>query len=194
MGNDGGTIAKRQDIISLYKSQEKPTVKMEDELDLSKCRLSQELLIDEKVVADYMGNLMLKEKVIEFILNKGYKTNETFNHIKLLLDVFDVHPVFKDGHLQCPVTLMNEKFVAFTSCGCILDRKTVEKLGGNVCPKCNKPGELVNINVGLEEMKEMRHKLKARKLKSHKVEKPGKSKSKGNSKGAASKRGHSKGQ
>ncbi|EGV62666.1 Replication termination factor 2 [Yamadazyma tenuis] len=152
MGNDGGTIAKRQDIINLYKKDiEKHRGDLpEDPVDLSRCVLSHKSLVDEKVVGDSKGNMILKQSILEFLLEKTYKTNQSFAHLKSLNDVLDINPVFEHGQLVCPVSKSSLTFVYLRTCGCVLDHKLITKLvelKSLKCPACQTPYEEVDVVV-----------------------------------------------
>lgn len=64
MGNDGGTIAKRQDLFSLHKPKQKEA--LEDE-QVNVCAISY-MPLSDPVVGDYKGFLYRKDKLIEYIL------------------------------------------------------------------------------------------------------------------------------
>ena len=69
MGNDGGTIAKRQDLFSLHKPKQKEA--LEDE-QVNVCAISY-MPLSDPVVGDYKGFLYRKDKLIEYILAQAHQ-------------------------------------------------------------------------------------------------------------------------
>lgn len=153
MGNDGGTIARRQDILSLhsYGKQGKEANQIADDNEnsiLTTCALSSLPLFNPEspqIVGDYKGKLYLKEQALEYILKQktagsesSDKTTTTsrFSHIRSLNDIVDVHinwkvtPENTSPSIECPVSkeLKNNKTVyAFLRpCGCVLSYKFLE--------------------------------------------------------------------
>lgn len=159
MGNDGGTIAKRLDIINLYKKRDAEKDSFDDKKEEFRCKLTKKLLKDEIIVGDYKGNLLIKQLILEFLLNKEYKTNTSLGHIRSMNDLVDLKPSFDDGDLVCLVSHVHENFVYLRTCGCILNKKLVQKLAeieDSTCPKCNTPFDsidLVYINANETDMK-----------------------------------------
>jgi hypothetical protein len=167
MGNDGGTIIKRL-LIADLKQEDEGTVK--DELTLlTSCRLSSLPLYDHPVVGDYKGRLYLKEKILEYILNKkcASKTpvdskKESFSgdgkydgvcHVNSMKDIIDVTITWKkvDGKqcIECPIShsikTSNCEYVYLRTCGCVLSYKLLTKFVDHQCPQCNKPYDTVDI-------------------------------------------------
>lgn len=133
MGNDGGTIAKRQDILSLHsygKNGENEKVQIADDdenSDLTKCALSSSLLYgpeDPVIVGDYKGKLYDKLEVLKYMLKQKSNNNDfidtkgnevtdissPFSHLRSLRDIIDVHVNWKLNSaglrptIECPVT------------------------------------------------------------------------------------------
>lgn len=73
MGNDGGTIARRSDLVQT-KQTSKTSLDIDPRLQArntwAQCALSR-LPLKRPVVADALGNLYRKEKVVEFLLKKA---------------------------------------------------------------------------------------------------------------------------
>lgn len=148
MGNDGGTIAKRLDIINLYKKVAIESGDYDDKREEFVCLLTRKPLKDEAIVGDYKGNLFIKQLILEFLINKKYITNKSLKHIRSLGDFIDLKPVFEDSELVCPVTKAHENLLYLRTCGCILNRKLVQKLAefnGSTCPNCNTAFEFIDI-------------------------------------------------
>jgi hypothetical protein len=153
MGNDGGTIAKRQDLLSLRKPVQREALE-DDQVNV--CAVSYMPLTDP-VVGDYKGFLYRKDKLIEYIL--GSKTlpderKEELNHISSLNDVIDVKVTWKNLQIVCPVTeTVRTKKIPFAylrPCGCLMAYKLLEKIRGQFrdldlqtrpsssCPNCGR--------------------------------------------------------
>lgn len=151
MGNDGGTIAKRQDLLSLHKSVQKEA--LEDE-QVNVCAISYTPLTDP-VVGDYKGLLYRKDKLIEYILTSKKLPEERkkeLKHISSLNDVIDIKVTWKSLQIVCPVTeTVRTKKIPFAylrPCGCLMAYKLLKKIRGQFrdldpenrpqsnCPNC----------------------------------------------------------
>lgn len=133
MGNDGGTIAKRQDILSLHSygkhgENDRIQIAHDDECsDLTTCALSSTPLYGPTtliIVSDYKGKLYDKSKVLKYMLERDSskydsvdtrggedkKMSSPFSHLRSLRDIIDVHISWKDNlygavpDIQCPIT------------------------------------------------------------------------------------------
>ena len=115
MGADGGTIAKRQDLLSSLTNRTNGDAQRgeDKEEDLIKvCHLSSlPLYNNDPIVSDYKGKLYIKEKLLQYLLD--IKTNKhsvksEFSHIKLLKDICPVTVswtiINKEPFIECPVT------------------------------------------------------------------------------------------
>lgn len=146
MGNDGGTIASRKDIIALHlrgkKDNEEDRV---SGISTNYCKLTSFPLNTTKhVVGDYMGNLYIKEKIIETMIERKKKPlDHTSNvgtsnvgtssvgisnvdHIKSLKDLVDVKVEWKEGSIICPVSCSPAMIYAYLrTCGCLLSLKVL---------------------------------------------------------------------
>ncbi|KAK6454110.1 Rtf2 RING-finger-domain-containing protein [Scheffersomyces xylosifermentans] len=166
MGNDGGTIAKRQDLLSMH-AQKVVNHKADDNEAslLVSCSMSSQPLYSSKaqspVVGDFKGRLYLKEKTLEYILNKKLgkisDDEDNFSHIKSMKDLVDVKIswIINDGvpSIECPVTKeqKSEKttYAYLRTCGCVLSYKLLEDLAKHfkvveepiesACPNCSTP-------------------------------------------------------
>lgn len=151
MGNDGGSIAKRNDIINLYKKEAESKSNYEDDFTVyTICKMSKKLLIDKPIVSDYKGNMFLKEEILRFLIRKGYKTDEEFAHIKNLGDIVDLKVKFEGEKLICPVTKASRTFIYSRNCGCVVDRKSMEDLIKEEvlrCPNCDESLEKIDLVV-----------------------------------------------
>lgn len=154
MGNDGGTIARRQDIKSLHSYSDAAENKLDfHELRdlLTVCGLLGVDLKDCPIVSDYKGHLYSKEKILEYILD--LKTNDPsllskasyptrLSHIKLINDVVTVIGTWRNNHLACPVTSESESVTLAYSrrCGCLVISKLLKEflqLEISACPVCS---------------------------------------------------------
>lgn len=132
MGNDGGTIASRQDILSLHSygkncRNEKKEIADDDESSiLTTCALSSLPLFSPEqppVVSDYKGKLYLKEKTLEYIIKQKTKDNDfsdknvaknnkssPFSHIRSMNDIVDIHIKWRtdtdsaNPSIECPIS------------------------------------------------------------------------------------------
>jgi hypothetical protein len=149
MGNDGGSIPKRCDLV-----KEKEKERRIDYLQINKARSSFCAISNERlrvpVVGCRMGYLYLKEKVYEAILKKTIP--RAFRHIKKLRDIKEINVLEnKDAEhenpLICPLSreLHNgiNKFLFLWSCGCMMSEEAFnssdthnEIKGQFLCPLC----------------------------------------------------------
>lgn len=146
MGNDGGTIAKRQDILSLHSQNNNEQKYMDDDAPSHRniCFLSSLPLYDGKigpgpVVGDYKGHLYLKEKLLEYLI--GQKTGQSekkiqaVGHITSFNDVIDVNieweKTSEEVRMVCPITKdlkTSSKFAYLRTCGCLLSYKLLKEI------------------------------------------------------------------
>ncbi|CCE81421.1 Piso0_002077 [Millerozyma farinosa CBS 7064] len=143
MGNDGGTIAKRKDYLSLYSHINKSNDKSlgdatETDAALTSCSLSSLPLYGDPqppLVGDYRGHIFLKEKILEFILERKQKKGDTaqhkspFEHIKSINDLVDLTIKWRyddnthEAFPECPATQISKKSATYAylrPCGCVL--------------------------------------------------------------------------
>lgn len=135
MGNDGGTIARGQDLRAVYDSVGKADLLVLDDKEkalFNTCALlSLPLYVDgvgEKVVSDYHGKIYLKEKVLEALLEKKLGKPAKLDHINGLGDVIDLKIKWDDqGRIVCPVTgtskSSHSNLAYLRPCGCVFSNK-----------------------------------------------------------------------
>lgn len=139
MGNDGGTIAKGQDLRAIYSGGDVTSHKLDDsdKARLNTCTLSSLPFYEngalEAVVSDYKGQLYLKEKVVELLLAKRLGEQPKLPHISSLDDVVELKIVWsKEGHMTCPVTSVSKtsqsRFCYLRTCGCVVGAKILDEL------------------------------------------------------------------
>lgn len=162
MGNDGGTIAKGQDLRAVYSTElADPVVLYDNEKEaFNTCALSSLALfhdgVAQKVVSDYKGKLYLKEKMLEHLLAKKMGQNSKLTHVTGLGDLIDLNIKWSDDAcVVCPVTgasTSNHLSLAYLRpCGCVFGYKVLTevrkhlKIGDGVeesvvslCPVCGK--------------------------------------------------------
>lgn len=182
MGNDGGTIAKRQDLFSLHKPKQKEA--LEDE-QVNVCAISYMPLTDP-VVGDYKGFLYRKDKLIEYILaSKKLSENQRkeLKHIRSLNDVVDIKVTWKNQQIVCPVTetvrTKKIQFAYLRPCGCLMAYKLLEKIRGQFrdldlenrpyssCPNCSRSFQFDYDVVKLGESNEENHQYVTKVLKEY---------------------------
>lgn len=149
MGNDGGTIAKRKDILSLHGQDKYADDTTQDKESIRvTCALSSLPLYHQPIVSDYKGKLYLKEKILEYLIAK--KKTPALQHIKSLKDVVDLKVTWSHGHrpaIQCPVTRelkVRNVYGYLRPCGCVMSNLVLEELSKmhpkkpveSGCPSC----------------------------------------------------------
>ncbi|KAI5953419.1 rtf2 [Candida jiufengensis] len=157
MGADGGTTAKRQDILSLHNARTpQPHPKEEEQqILLQSCAISGlPLYNNAPIVGDYRGKLYIKEKILQYLLEvklDKLKLQLQFQHLKSLKDLKTVTitwKLIKDvAHFQCPITKELDEKTSYTylrPCGCVMSYRLLLELKKNLgdaaqskCPVCN---------------------------------------------------------
>ncbi|KAI8882321.1 DUF602-domain-containing protein [Backusella circina FSU 941] len=206
MGNDGGSIPRR---IELVKEKAKD-IKLNPDLERIAlwmyCALSK-LLLEQPIVSCALGKLYNQDVIIEYLLDKSIygDADKICSHIKSLKDTTKLNltpnPAYNDkgadsttmGNLErdvkskfiCPISMkeMNGKhrFVYLDSCGCVFAEQALKEVPGHECVSCNKPYEASNvivINPNKEELETMKLALEEKKAKA-KAEKKAKKAAKG---------------
>ncbi|KAG6868193.1 hypothetical protein C0993_006406 [Termitomyces sp. T159_Od127] len=168
MGNDGGSIPDRRDLV-----RSKPKRKLE-----------------EPVVSCALGKLYNKDTIIEYLLDKtAYGDGETIcGHIRSLKDIKKLNLApnssrapMPDGSERpqfiCPLTLREMNglvpFVYLSTCGCVFSQaglKTVTETSDelSLCPQCGKKynpaTDTLQINPSSEEEENMREAMERQRL------------------------------
>ena len=166
MGNDGGSIPKRVDLVKQKKKEVKKDYIAINKLRSKHCAISNQKL-KKPIVACRMGYLYSKEVVYGCLIKKDIP--KAFRHIKKTKDVKDV-TVIENQKLEypliCPLTreVHNgiNKFVLIWKCGCMISQKAFDACkGSHVCPHCStkfKDGDVISLWDSLESI-EMKKKL-----------------------------------
>lgn len=142
MGNDGGSIPGRQDLVkSKKRRRHSDTEEIVKQSKSKYCSLSKETL-KKPIVGDKLGQIYNKTAIIKALIEKNLP--ETFNHISSLKDVKDINgEINKNGYLQCPITMSEfsgiNKFYFLWNCGCIMSKKAIDEIGmKDKCIVCGK--------------------------------------------------------
>jgi len=199
MGNDGGSIPKRHELVKTVKAAKKAD--KEDAL-MAKwlhCSLSKEVLV-EPIMADDLGQLYNKEEVIRYLLEK--KSIKNFEHIKKMKDLTELRlktaekkaesklgaaaDVYKGdiSKFVCPITSIpmngKYKFSFSKTCGCVFSEKALKEVPSPTCLLCGKEftsEDVIPIYGDESEVQKLRQKMeeKLEKEKAAKAEKSEKS-------------------
>ncbi|KAH8586164.1 Rtf2 RING-finger-domain-containing protein [Bisporella sp. PMI_857] len=188
MGNDGGSIPTRRELVKNAARQKNTTELKATQLEAQThawtyCPLSNRPLV-APIVSDNAGTLYNKDAILEQLLpnNKAVpaiviKEKEDILHgrVKSLRDVVEVgFTIAKDGRYEkqiCPITSKelgpSTKAVYLVPCGHAFSEAAIRELSADACVKCNEPYILENIIPILPLTKEDNGKLaaRARKLK-----------------------------
>jgi len=144
MGNDGGSIPDRRDLV-----RTKPKAEQADKANQTKakwffCALSKRKL-QEPVVSCVLGKLYNKDSIIEFLLDRGiYGDGENIcGHVRSLKDVKTLRLTLntapsnglestEQAQFVCPLSMkeMNgsQPFVYIDTCGCVFSRAGLRTL------------------------------------------------------------------
>lgn len=159
MGNDGGSIAKRQDILSFHKHQAgaKKSTDIVQNDNLIVCSVSSLPLRNEIVVGDYLGRLYIKEKIIEYMLDRNSELEVEVDVTlpSTLSDILELKLHWEDDStIVCPVT-GGRDLCYLRPCRCVVSYKLLQelnkgdkrndqssskaKLSSSTCPNCEVP-------------------------------------------------------
>ncbi|KAJ2083568.1 Replication termination factor 2 [Coemansia sp. RSA 988] len=175
MGNDGGSIPRRNEMVREKKKDEKPDRTSKLVTMTFFCALSKQLL-HEPVVGDGLGRLYNREAILEYLLDRSafgdgskicahintikdvktlnFKANPSFdklrdneNNKKAVSSTFDDRPT---AQFVCPITLKemngNLPFEFNWTCGCVLSTRARKELPeSTVCLVCGEPLDVKDI-------------------------------------------------
>ncbi|KAF8904970.1 Rtf2 RING-finger-domain-containing protein [Mucidula mucida] len=208
MGNDGGSIPDRRDLV-----RNKPKAEQADKANQTRarwfsCALSKKPL-HQPIVSCALGKLYNKDAIIEYLLDKSTygDGDEICGHIRSLKDVTTLSltpnpaPPSEDAddHAQfiCPLTLKGMNgvlpFVYISTCGCVLSLAGLKNVSASpkagdgdqleVCPQCAKKfsraDDVLTLNPPEDELERMRDTMVRKRL----AEPPKKSKKRKNAAG-----------
>lgn len=137
MGNDGGFIAKRSEVVRKDKRDNPP---QHNNNWWRQCALSGEDLY-QPVVADWRGRLMNKQSLLEFLLGRQrFKPPSwALKELKNIRDVVEVQwKLDESGRWIDPVTfkdLGTQRTVLLPQCGHAIPESAVSRANGS-CPVC----------------------------------------------------------
>ncbi|GAA5811734.1 hypothetical protein MFLAVUS_005176 [Mucor flavus] len=195
MGNDGGSIPRR---IELVKEKAKD-VKLNPELERAAawlyCALSK-LLLEQPVVSCGLGKLYNQDAIIEYLLDKNVygDGDKICGHIKSIKDTVELNltpnPAYNEkgsspdsatmGNLErsakskfiCPISMkeMNGKhrFVYLDTCGCVFAEQALKEIPSKECVSCGKPfdnSNIVVINPNKDELEGIKKAMEEKKAK-----------------------------
>ncbi|KAI0033648.1 Rtf2 RING-finger-domain-containing protein [Vararia minispora EC-137] len=152
MGNDGGSIPDRRDLV-----RSKPKAEQADKANQTRarsffCALSKKPLA-EPIVSDPLGKLYNKDAVLEFLLDRGaYGDGEEIcGHLRSLKDVKTLRltPVARppdaddQPHFLCPLTQKAMTglvpFVYLVPCGCVFSHAGLRAVAASPSPPSDTP-------------------------------------------------------
>ncbi|KAI9470408.1 Rtf2 RING-finger-domain-containing protein [Zychaea mexicana] len=193
MGNDGGSIPRRIELVKEKQKEVKINPDLERIAAWFYCALSKQTL-QTPIVSCGLGKLYNQDAIIEYLLDKNaYGDGDKIcSHISSPKDTvklnltpnpsYDESKSDKDsttmGHLDkemksrfiCPISMkeMNGKhrFVYLDTCGCVFAEQSLKEVKSKECVSCGKPFESENvivINPNKEELDGMKTVIKAKK-------------------------------
>ncbi|OLY83683.1 Protein RTF2-like protein [Smittium mucronatum] len=188
MGNDGGSIPKRSELVQLKAKKEKADTKLQAISKWFFCALSK-LPLSEPIVSDKMGKLYNKESILKYLLDKEGAFGDADNicwYIKSMKQVKELtltkNPDFSKkrdlktpssnseyystAQFICPILQkeMNGKvdFCYMWECGCVMSEEAAALTKTDVCLNCGKNivrDNIVTLNPSPEKSEEMLEKL-----------------------------------
>ncbi|KAK3172086.1 hypothetical protein OEA41_004171 [Lepraria neglecta] len=170
MGNDGGSIPTRRELVKeaardLSTTQVKEIQTEQQEHYWSTCALSHQPL-SLPVVSDALGTLYNKDAVIDHLLSAGQEDKQDLqargeafkDRLRSLRDVVEVKLQVQDGDEKssatkqtwiCPVTGKalgpGVKAAYVVPCGHAFSESAIKEMGGESCLQCNEPYTADNI-------------------------------------------------
>ncbi len=142
MGNDGGSIPSRRELVR-NKGTERGNAGLQESQWLV-CRMSQEAL-REPLVSDVYGYLYNKSAILQHLIAPESITSDdakaTFSHITSLRDVVEVHFYrTSDGQRICPLTRQEVssrgRFVQLIPCGHVFEERARKQALEKTCTEC----------------------------------------------------------
>lgn len=171
MGNDGGSIPKRVDLVKFKAKEIKKDAVSVNKMRAKYCAISNKKL-EKPIVGCKMGYLYSKETIVECLLKKTIP--KAFNHIKKLKHVKEIKNVEEDQSqefpLLCPLTKKSHnginKFVFIWTCGCMMTEEILKKTNSikkKSCPVCGlnfkKSKNVIKLWDSVEEMEEKKQRM-----------------------------------
>ncbi|CCX35410.1 Putative uncharacterized protein [Taphrina deformans PYCC 5710] len=152
MGNDGGSIPLRSELVKLKGAPQKvaETATANNEHAWKYCALSRAAL-SEPLASDALGRLYNKESIIRYILDNDAfgDVSHEIPHIKKMKDVVELKTSKSQDKFICEVTRrdMNgsSKFVYLTTCGHVFAAEALHTIETHECLICSKPYASIDI-------------------------------------------------
>lgn len=184
MGNDGGSIAKRIDLVREKKKEIRRDTVAINQNKSKYCAISNSVL-QSPLVGCRLGYLYNKEALLSCLINKTMP--KTFNHIRNLKDVKDLAVCENSNKsspypLVCPLSAVEynglTRFVFLWSCGCLLSERALPKVKSVEddlsCPLCSTKfaeSEVVALYLTPDEIDEKKQALMVGRVKKPEVKK-----------------------
>ncbi|EDV23447.1 uncharacterized protein TRIADDRAFT_58086 [Trichoplax adhaerens] len=180
MGNDGGSIPRRGELVKTKKKPEKVEKDYELQARWRHCTITQQHL-QLPMVGCELGKLYNKDAIIEYLLDK--ESSDNCPHIRGLKDVKElklaINPAYsendskrwvadsyydhQDSEFICPVV----GFCFLWNCGCVLSERALKEIPIKKCPSCNKEyddNDIIVINGDKNDVEKLHGKMKERRL------------------------------
>ncbi|OQR90092.1 hypothetical protein THRCLA_22588 [Thraustotheca clavata] len=148
MGNDGGVIAVKRKFMRHGQHKQRDEQADKDavrEKRTTMCALTDEPLRDP-IVADKLGNLFNKDKLIERLLDRTLP--DEFGYIRSMKDVVNCKFYADDkgkSRFHCPITMQvfngKHPFIVQKKCGCVLSEKAFKEVKSTECLMCGAPSK-----------------------------------------------------
>ncbi|KAI7934306.1 hypothetical protein MJO28_017207 [Puccinia striiformis f. sp. tritici] len=179
MGNDGGSIPKRDDLVRTRAGKSRVDEQAKQVTKWADCSLSKQKL-ENPIVCDRLGKLYNKSSILEFLIDQnhyGQDGKQVAGHVRSLKDVTTVQLTknTQSNSWICPISLKEFgigigkcelRWLCLVDCGCILTEPGLKQVGGNNCPVCGKSIiELITVNPSAQEEEEMRFKVLEQRVK-----------------------------
>ena len=154
MGNDGGSIPKRRELVK--NAARVPTVSELKATILetlghawSHCALSDDSLDKDAVVAsDYRGRLYNYEAILNSLMNPEEKTEST-SEVRSLRDIVKLRFHKTGDKWTCPISMKElgpaTKSVYLVPCGHVFAEIAITEIQDTSCPECNEAFEKSNV-------------------------------------------------
>jgi len=189
MGNDGGSIPGRRDLVRARPKEVKIDAEIIAKARATLCTLTKQKL-KQPIVSCRLGFLFNKESLLKCLIDKSLP--KEFAHIHSTKDFVDVNikentkndPTFQ---FMCPISQTEfnglNKFTLLWSCGCLISEKAFQEtkdIGKSKCLLCNKEytkEDIVSMNMSPEDQEKIKKEL-IRKREEAKAKKEAKKKEK----------------
>eukprot|EP01126_Amoeba_proteus_P003098 TRINITY_DN1100_c0_g1_i5.p1 TRINITY_DN1100_c0_g1~~TRINITY_DN1100_c0_g1_i5.p1 ORF type:complete len:292 (-),score=52.54 TRINITY_DN1100_c0_g1_i5:153-953(-) len=185
MGNDGGSIPTRNELVRLKKKKVSVDSLEQDRTKWLSCALSKENL-ESAVVADHLGHIFSKLPLLKAIAEKTLPPQ--FSHIRGMKDIINIYfspnsdyyvnrekdmgEEDLDSPFECPVTHLHvngkHKFSVLKTCGHVFSQRGLSSIsiGNNpACYICQAPytlDDVLSLNPSADELVVMKAQLNER--------------------------------